>query len=259
MINLAQPFALLADLRANVVALKAVLADLEAKDIHQLVVLGDLVGSGPDPYAVAELIYKSRSKAIVIIGHPSTQIVAECFPPQLNVSALKHFTWVKRQLMPSWRPWDSRRSVWRWLKGLPARFEHGDYLFVCGTPQEPDAGFLEVLPIVQEDRIRALFSASRQITVVGTISIPGMINENEPSWRTPEELGGSFNLPSHKVVLCPGGIGQPRNRDPRACYAILHERKVTWHRVNYDVEQAIARVDAQGIEPRSGERLRIGV
>jgi hypothetical protein len=253
-----QPFALLADLRANAIAAQAVLADCDAKRIRQFVVLGDMVGFGPDPFAVAEIIYRRRFDLVAIIGHPSSQILADALPPQINAAAKQHFTWARRQLMPSWRPWDSRRPVWRWLKGLSDRYHVGDYLFVCGTPREPDASFLEIGPKVNEERMREQFSCSPQITAVGTIGRPGIIAENDLSWRTATDCGSSIILPPSKAIPCPGGVGQPRDRDPRACYAIMAGPTVSWHRVTYNIEQAIARVKAQGIEWRNGERLRVG-
>ena len=82
-----QPFALLADLRANAIAVQAVLADLDAKGIRQFAVFGDMVGFGPDPFAVAEMIYRWRSDLVAIIGHPSSQILADALPPQINAAA----------------------------------------------------------------------------------------------------------------------------------------------------------------------------
>lgn len=253
-----QPFALLADLRANAIAVRAVLADLDAKGIRQFAVLGDMVASGPDPFDVAEMIYRRRAEVVAIVGHPSSRILADRLPPGINTAAKQHFTWARRQLRPSWRPWDPRRMVWRWLKGLSPRYQHGDHLFVCGTPREPDASFLDVLTKVHEERMREHFSCSPKITAVGTIGIPGIIVESDLSWRTPTDLGGSIALPPHKVILCPGGVGQPHDRDTRACYATIAGSRVAWHRVTYDIEQAIARVEAQGIDRRYGERLRHG-
>jgi hypothetical protein len=179
--------------------------------------------------------------------------------PKAVQAAKQHIVWARRQLLPSWRPWDFRRTVWHWLKNLPARYQHGDYLFVCGTPREAEVGILEVLAKVNEERLRDHFSCSSRITVVGTISRPGFITENDLAWRTATDIGSSIILPPHKVILCPGGVDQPRDHDPRACYAIMAGPRVTWHRVTYDIEQAIARVKAaQGIDMYMGERLRVG-
>jgi hypothetical protein len=123
---------------------------------------------------------------------------------------------------------------------------HGSTASVCRCPK------------VNEEMMREHFSCSSPITAVGTIGRPGIIAKDDLSWRTATEVGDSIILPPHKVILCPGGVGQPRDRDPRAIYAIMAGPKVTWHRVTDDIEQSIARVKNQGIDARNGERLRFG-
>ena len=99
----------------------------------------------------------------------------------------------------------------------------------------------------------------RQISAKGLRSpLPGVFTEDY-RFLTPEQVGQTVTLGQQKMVVNIGSVGQPRDRNPRACYCLVDESRVTWRRVEYDVEATVkAILDAPGLENFNAHRLRDG-
>lgn len=254
--DLSKPLAILADVRSNFAALESVLADLENRGIRQGVVIGDLLAFGPDPRGVADLLFDNADHLAVLLGHPSNTILAGP-DTQTNPSAQRASQWAREKLRPACWQIGKRRRVWEWLRSLPAKLVVDDALFVCGTPLEPLADFLPTID-PHGELTKQHLAVTPRVAFVGTISQPGFVSESDFLWKTAADAGMTIRL-SAKSIVCPGGIGQPRDRDVRAGYAILDGDKVEWVRVPYDIEKTIAQFPENGVlDRRHADRLRVG-
>ncbi|MCC7416690.1 MAG: metallophosphoesterase family protein [Acidobacteria bacterium] len=244
-------YLVLSDIHANLEALDACLGDARARGFDRTLVLGDLVGYGADPNAVIERILALRPEAIVRGNHDKAAAGlddAEGF----NTVARSAARWTFDALAPE------RRA---WLAALPAGpIAADDLVEIChGSPLDEDAYLFDEL-----DAIRALGAAARPLCLFGHTHFPiafalweGALDVMGPSTAAHAALA---LRPGGKYLLNPGSVGQPRDGDPRAAYAIVDvERKqVELTRLEYPVEQAGAKILEAGLPPVLAERLARG-
>jgi len=224
----------ISDLHANMVALDAVLADMPPVDA--LVCAGDVVGYNPWPGecvdalraggAAAELADPAEDVPTVMGNHD--RMLARGANFGANGMARAGVAYAADHLS------DDQRE---WIEGLPRdRYcfdgrvrvvhDHPEYVDRYTYPDQFSPGLL----------------GDEDVLVLGHTHVQGH--------RTFAE----------GVVMNPGSVGQPRDRDPRAAYAILDldDLTVEEYRVEYDVERVVEAVEAAGLPRRTGERLRKG-
>ena len=225
--------AVVSDLHGNRPALEAVLADCPPVD--GWCCAGDVVGYGPHPGFCVEAM-REREVPTVLGNHDRAVVTDTDF--SFNSRAHDGVVYARRELT------DDQR---RWLNGLPtarAAFD-GRIAVVHGHPEDPDR---YVYP--------ALFSGDD--VAAARREVPGA-----------EECAvlvcGHTHVQGHErfdegVVLNPGSVGQPRDGDSRAAYAILdlETLAVEERRVEYDVDAMVDAVRAAGLPEGSGTRLRKG-
>lgn len=89
--------------------------------------------------------------------------------------------------------------------------------------------------------------------------VPHLIDDTL-AYFCPDDVGGTFDLAAdHKAIVNVGAVGQPRDRNPRACWVLVDGATVTWRRVPYDLERTIAKIAAAGLPAPYGDRLRLGI
>jgi putative phosphoesterase len=225
--------AVLSDLHANRPALEAVLADCPPVD--GWVCAGDVVGYGPDPDVCVDAL-RDRDVPTVMGNHDRAVVTDTGF--SFNSSAGEGVAYARRELS------DERRA---WLADRPTTLSafDGRVAVVHGHPENPDR---YVYP--------ALFSS--EDVVAAREAVPGA-DEAEVL------VMGHTHVQGHErtdegLVLNPGSVGQPRDGDPRAAYAILDLDTLTVaeQRVEYDVEAMVEAVREAGLPEGSGTRLRKG-
>jgi len=213
----------LADVHANRVALDAVLADMP--DVDALVCAGDVVGYNPWPDECVEAI-RERGVPTVMGNHDRAVAGGGNFRFNSMASAgVKH----ARQRLSE--------AQLTWLSELPdERFEiDGRVKLVHGHPEDPD---------------RYTYPAEFGPELLGDEDVLVMGHTHV---QHAEQYGEG-------IVLNPGSVGQPRDGDPRAAYAVLDldALSVDTRRVEYDVDRVVDAVAATGLPERIGTRLRRG-
>jgi diadenosine tetraphosphatase ApaH/serine/threonine PP2A family protein phosphatase len=139
-------------------------------------------------------------------------------------------------MQPGWLSSSEKRARWKWLKNLPLKQSEGRFLFVHGSPRDPVREYvLSTDGILQPDKLRSIFDAFEGIGVAGHTHQPGIHDENLRF----RDLDGAAELtlplePGKRYFINVGSTGQPRDGDPRACYAVLEDHQVTWYRIEYD-------------------------
>jgi predicted phosphodiesterase len=229
---------LVSDVHANRPALEAVLDDMPAVD--EVVCVGDVVGYNPWPAACVERI-RSVAAATVRGNHDRTVETPERYRANRMAEAgLEH---AKRALS------DDQLA---WLRSLPraTRFGGGDFLLVHSHP-DPAREDAYVYPREFETLAPAIEAVEAADDGDGgplTGAVLGHTHVQGAEWV------------DDRLVINPGSVGQPRDGDPDAAYAVLEttEPAVDLRRVSYDVDQVIEAVERAGLPSRTGERLTSG-
>jgi len=223
---------IIADPHSNLAALKAVLKDMPKVD--GLICAGDLVGYGAEPNEVVALA-RARNMRTVLGNHDYGAVARDT--SGLNPIAARAVLWTADNL---------REDNVKYLRGLAEELKltfggrriyvvHGsprDHLFEYVFPDLSNREFLELTREVEAD-----------VIVLGHTHVP------------------MNRVIQGKLILNPGGVGQPRDRDPRASYMLLSIDggiKVEHRRVEYDAGQAAKKIEAAGLPSEFATRLYFG-
>jgi predicted phosphodiesterase len=240
--------ALISDVHANAAALDAVLADAYARGFDQLWSLGDLVGYGPDPDAVADTLRAMDARCVR--GNHDAAAIGELARDGFNPLAAAAVEWTADAISP---------ATADYLRGHPLVSQDETTTLVHGTLREPLWEYLETY-----DEARAHFE--RQTTtfsMVGHTHRPVLIFCDQAgqisSQLTPQGEPYPLDRPG-RWCINPGSVGQPRDGDPRASYAILDlaAPSVTYWRVAYDIAATQERMRARGLAEPHIARLALG-
>jgi predicted phosphodiesterase len=246
---------LLSDIHSNLEALQACLASAPSHDAT--VNLGDIVGYGANPNEVARIARELGGSFVrgnhdkVVTGIDS----AETFNPIAAIAAL----WNRDQL--------SAENL-DWVRALPKGPAQLEALpgvqFVHGAPDDEDR-----YVVTLEDAAQALAASDKTVTFFGHTHIQGtflrrggLVEDVVPeydsvgkqeSWDLTLEAGTSY-------LINPGSIGQPRDGDWRAAFAVFDSEKrvVTFCRIPYDLRSAQEKIFAANLPPRLATRLAAG-
>jgi diadenosine tetraphosphatase ApaH/serine/threonine PP2A family protein phosphatase len=244
-------YLVLTDIHANLEALKACLTDAGTRTFDETLVLGDLVGYGGDPNAVVELVQSLKPVAIVRGNHDKVACGLEQ-AEGFNAVAKSAAKWTLEVLKPEHRDW---------LCALPAGpIDVDDVVEIChGSPFDEDAYIFDEL-----DAVRALKVSNRPLCLFGHTHYPVTFELSNDSF----DSVGSAGAPQMQVqmkngckyLINPGSVGQPRDGDPRAAYAIVDTalHRVELYRTRYAVEDAQNKVVKAGLPDVLAQRLAVG-
>ena len=238
--------ALLSDIHANLVALEAVLAEIaEADEVWDM---GDTVGYGPDPAAVLAALAE-RGARLVAGNHDravATGAGIELFNPAARAAALLHREWLTGEERDR-------------LAALPLTFVAEGGFTVChGSPRDPLWEY-----ILNALSARLNFDHfDTPWCFVGHSHIQGMFTLHKETDRvTLDQTKPDVTIELRpKVILNPGSVGQPRDRDPRAAYAIYDTEARTWtaRRVEYNIAEVQERIRESGLPEKHAVRIAEG-
>lgn len=239
---------LLSDIHANLPALEAVLADARQQGASAPPwVLGDVVGYGPDPDAVIELL-KSLD-ASVVAGNHDLAAIGNIPLSDFNALAAAAAVWTANVITPASR---------EYLGALPLRVQKEDiYTLVHGSPRDPAWEYLTHL----EGLIENLAHFDTPGCAYGHTHVPVLVlfNGNEPV-AVEHEPGAPRQHGTGRFYLNPGSVGQPRDGDWRASYALLDVAKgaVEFRRVEYRVESTQQKMKKARLPEPLINRLSVG-
>lgn len=239
-------YVVISDIHSNFPALQAVLMD--AAPFDSILCAGDIVGYGPNPNLCIERIQEFDYRAIV--GNHDWGAIGRADLYIFNQDARAALYWTQQELTP-----DNRDFV----SDLPTTLRLDNVLVAHGSPREPIWEYLVDVQSARENFQIADF----QVAIVGHTHLPMVCEWIEslkqvrvlrPDWKAPLQLA------DRRLILNPGSVGQPRDGDPRASYAILDTAAGTWEhrRVQYAVEITQERMRARNLPVRLIERLEQG-
>lgn len=236
--------ALLSDIHGNLHALDAVTARVERENPDMMICVGDVVGYGA--YPVECIKWVREHCEITVQGNHDYHAVEHTHAYNFNPRAYAALAWTGEQL---------REEDQQWLRSLPLVENIEDVQIVHGHPMAPEA-WLYILDKHQADL--ALQLVPQQVIVTGHSHMQGCFFEGEGKVSLISDKG--IDLNGRRAVLNPGSIGQPRDGNSHAAFAMLDTQEwiYTPIRVGYDVESARAAIIEAGLPPELGDRLLVG-
>ncbi len=242
--------AIVSDIHSNLAALEATLADIDARSgVGELWNLGDIIGYGPDPVDCIRLIRKRASLSIV--GNHDLAAIGSISTDDFNPHARAACLWNGKQL--------SGEDI-AYLKALPQKLGRSEFTFVHGSPRAPVWEY-----IVDSTVATANFEHfDTRFCLVGHSHVPFVAAEPQSlllGEMSEFPLGRPVQLGARRLIINPGSVGQPRNNDPRASYAIYDSEKKTVQRfcVQYDIEKTQKKMRLAGLPTSLIDRLSLGV
>lgn len=241
-------YAIVADIHANLAAFTAVLEDIGRRGgVEELWCLGDVIGYGPDPHQCIELLRQRHH--ICVAGNHEWAAIGKIDTAYFNPAAAAAGHWTAQQLSPE----DAL-----FLESLPLTLEKGDFTLAHGSPREPVREYLRSTATALENF--AHFQSP--FCLVGHSHVPLVFEYDKTGTCSLSEFPDNavLTLAENRLIINPGGIGQPRDGDPRASYAIYdgETRSVTHYRVPYDIEATQSRMMEHGLPPSLVTRLSYG-
>jgi predicted phosphodiesterase len=241
-------YLLLSDIHANLDALTAVL-DAARGAWDRVIVLGDLVGYGAEPNQVIDRV-RALNPAAVIRGNHDKAACGLDDGENFNQIARFAAAWTQQQLTPE------NRGYLRELPMGPAGID--ERMEMChGAPFDEDHYIFDAV-----DAQRAFEASRHPVCVFGHTHLPVIFtaSRTELSADVPDEEVRTLAFESELAYLLnPGSVGQPRDGDPRAAFALYEsDGTFTFRRVNYNIGEAQRKIAAAGLPQSLANRLAIG-
>jgi len=242
-------YAIIGDIHSNLAAFTAVLDDIEQQGgVDRIWCLGDIVGYGPDPHQCIELL--RQTEHICVAGNHDWAAVSKVDTANFNPDAAAACHWTSGQL--------SAEDI-KYLENLPLTIEEGDFTLVHGSPREPIWEYLFTTDVAEDNQ--AHFKSP--FCLVGHTHVPLVFNydQNGACSVSQFEPDTKLALSSNRLIINPGGGGQPRDNDPRASYAIYDRQAgtVSLCRVPYDIKSTQDRMTEYDLPTRLIARLSYGM
>jgi len=244
-------YLVLSDLHSNHEATRAVVGAVPPGGFEGVVVLGDWVGYGASPNEVVDLVRKLQPCAAIRGNHD--KVVA-------GIDSGEEFNRIAREAALINRRLLSRENL-GFLEALPrGPLRVADSFHIAhGTPLDEDEYLVEAWEAA------AVFEAAEfSLCFFGHTHLPGafVLRNGKVTLLQPERPQAILNLePGARYLINPGSVGQPRDQDPRAAYALYdaQSRQVVFQRVPYAVHETRSRMLEAGLPAILGERLQFGI
>jgi predicted phosphodiesterase len=238
---------IISDIHANLTALEAVLQD--AGEFDAVWFLGDLVGYGPDPNECVDRL-RSLPNLTALVGNHDAAALDQIDLNTFNAEARRAVLWTQE---------NTYQEHLEYLNDLPPKVQVNDEVtLVHGSPRQPVWEYVLNTQIATEN----FDFFETPYCFVGHSHLPVIFQLSDGASRAdlfiPEERQRVKLKP--RMILNPGSVGQPRDRDPRASYLFLdYERKeVEYRRVAYNIAAVQARMRDAGLPEHHIDRLNVG-
>jgi diadenosine tetraphosphatase ApaH/serine/threonine PP2A family protein phosphatase len=244
--------AVLTDLHANREAVSACLEHAAGQQADQYAFLGDFVGYGADPGWVVATVMDHVARGAVAVQGNHDLAATRAVQPRMHAEAREAIEWTRGQL---------GAAQTEFLASLPLTRQHANMLFVHASAFDPARweyvnGVEEAERSLRASRSRMVFSGHVHAPALYRRADDGRMGRHAPQTGTRIPLQAQ-----HQYLVIPGAVGQPRDGNNAACYAIYDDvaRELCYYRVPYDHGLAARRVIAAGLPIVFAMRLIEGI
>ena len=239
--------ALISDIHGNLPAFRAVVEDVAAQNVDETWCLGDLVGYGAQPDDCVALARETCQ--LCLAGNHDLVVIDKLPIAEFSAAAAAAAEWTKANI--------AEESV-EFLRALdPLDVEHAIGLYHA-SPRDPVWEY--VLSSWQADECIKAMAA--RVGAVGHSHVALYFHESGSADIVGAQAPGGTHLDisEGRWLINPGGVGQPRDGDPRAAWLLLDTDNWTasWRRVEYPIVEAARAIDDAGLPTVLGQRLYAG-
>ena len=246
--------AVLSDIHANLPAFEAVLGEIDLVGVDERWCLGDVVGYGAGPDRCVEL---ARERCdICLVGNHDLAVLDRLDTSTFSAAAAAAVEWTAEHSSPE--SLDFLRSLEPSDSSKVAALYHA-------SPRDPVWEYVlwpeqasECL-LVQEKRVS--FIGHSHVALFFSAEEPGDCDLSPPEARGWQAGAGTrLEIDDGRWLINPGSVGQPRDGDPRAAWLELDNEswQATYHRVEYEIEQAAEAIEHAGLPKHLAKRLFVG-
>jgi len=240
--------AIISDIHANLEALKAVLKSVSGYSPDLVACLGDVVGYGADPDPCCDLVREHA--AFCLMGNHDAAVTGAMDESYYYESARQVLRWTRDHLSD---------DNYRWLYGLPFTRLDGDIGYFHSAPILP-SGFFYVVQGSEAQAHSQIFDRLKSLSFIGHAHLTHIFQVTPKKAKATDAKNVKVREDA-KFIINVGSVGQPRDRDPRACWTLWDSETETLEhvRVEYDLETAGSKIVAAGLDPKFAKRLVLGV
>lgn len=242
-------YAIISDIHSNLEALSAFFEKADGLGADDVICLGDIVGYNANPNECVELIRK-RGVRCVIGNHDSRAAGVE-EPDTFSYLAAESVLWTRGVLTGENKAF---------LAGLPrSLYVDNKFLAVHGWINDTDRYIMGGGDALENFKLLKEHKKNARLSFFGHTHVA--ISYVETGGSVVINVDDTLKVGKDSAYLVnPGAIGQPRDRDPRASFALYDTKKsiITLHRIDYDIHATAEKIMAAGLPSRLAERLKLG-
>ncbi len=243
--------AILSDIHSNLEALQACLTHAKAHGAEQFAFVGDLVGYGADPLACIDIIAGLAAQGAIAVqgNHDAAALSGLC--ETMEFTAREAIYWTRKQL---------GAAEQEFLKSLPLKVQLDDMLFVHACAEDPEKWVYITGP---KQAGRCMRATKAKFTFAGHVHHPTLYYQSQHGLPQIFYPAPGVSIPmlfNRQWLAIVGSVGQPRDSNPAASYALFHREQntLTYFRVPYDYMKAAQKVLAVGLPASLARRLEKG-
>ena len=242
---------IMADIHSNLEALLAVLNVVKTLNVDEYYILGDIVGYGANPRECLEIV-GNLPNATIIRGNHDDNIATGIFEEGINRLARESAIWTRQVLT---------EEHLNWLINLPIEQVYDNWMMLHGAPQDPYRFYGYIYEMTYKSNLKHMTEKGLNVVFHGHNHIQFIYQLNEDN--TFEKFLPTQYKPFQKgkyVLINPGSVGQPRDGDPLAAFAIWDQAKSTidFHRVEYPIQKTMRTILDAGLPDMLATRLEVG-
>lgn len=252
-------FAVISDIHGNLHAMESVLSEIDRLGLTEVVCLGDIVGYGPFPHKCVDLAIRCCS--IIVRGNHEEAVINPEREIEFNGPAREAIMWTRNVLGPlhldalcripdTAHPNETVMCIHDSPADGPMDYVHDAYAALEAFP-----AFTEPICLVGHTHVPVVFDAPQLTGEAAAAMTPADIIVHRPVPGVPMQL-----CPHRRYICNPGSVGQPRDADARASFAVfdMNDRTFTVHRKAYDIDAAQLATRQAGLPTVLADRLAIG-
>ena len=239
-------YGIFSDIHGNLAALNQVLARLHELDCDRLVCLGDVVGYGPFPNECCEVVQQKAD--ICLVGNHDYAAIGKMETDYFNQYARSALQWTAKTLTQENK---------QFLAGLPFDVRENDILFVHASPHEPQEWNYVLSLYDAEENFKEF---TDKVCFIGHSHVAVVYSYEDGEFPTIESAKTLRLFDGFRFIINVGSVGQPRDRDPRASFAVYNEesKKFELQRIEYDVSSTQNAMKERDLPQFLIDRLEMG-
>ncbi len=243
--------AILSDIHGNLAALESVLTVVDTQQVEQILCCGDITGYGPYPAQCIHLL--QDVDACIVQGNHDAAAADMLNPNSFSAAGKLAVEWTATTISAKQRAW---------LAELPLIVRTDHYVLFHGSLRDPLWEYITT-PLTA---YAVFMELEGDVAFFGHSHLPGAFIFRKEQATVSYQPGGEERLKLEKkmqYLINPGSVGQPRDSDSRAAFAIAeltkNEKWVQFHRIDYDIEQTRRAIIAAHLPQSNADRLLHGI